>query len=150
LVYDINGKAKPNKIGKDVYTLNANIFNTCSGTKVGTLCVSSSNVSFKPLDTCDGTSEYDKDYTTSVSRNCSINYWAGAKKACADLGMSLPTQSQLLSLKGEPANQLGMSGIFWSSELEGAEIAYLVALPDGGQVGCGKGYCPSYYVRCVR
>jgi hypothetical protein len=133
LVYDINGKAKPNKIGKDVYTLNADIFNNCSGTRIGNLCVSDSNVSFEPINTCDGTSPYDSSCTTSAcgSSRCANNYWAGAKKACDEQGMSLPTQSQLLSLKGTPATDLGMSGYFWSSEQDDAKGAYNWYLPDG-------------------
>ena len=48
------------------------------------------------------------------------NYWAGAKKACDDIGMSLPDTSKLKSLakktKAEK-KQLGLptSGWFWSS-----------------------------------
>ncbi|MDR1326979.1 MAG: type II secretion system GspH family protein, partial [Heliobacteriaceae bacterium] len=75
LVYDINGKAKPNKIGKDVYTLNANIFNTCSGIKVGTLCVSSSNESYSSINTCDGSPDLSYDTTGSSNAYCSENRW---------------------------------------------------------------------------
>jgi prepilin-type N-terminal cleavage/methylation domain-containing protein len=152
LVYDINGKAKPNKIGKDVYTLNANIFNSCSGIKVGSLCISSSKESYSPIDTCDGTSEYDKDYTSSVSSNCSNNYWAGAKKACDDIGMRLPTVSELNSLAGTPATELGMSGYFWSSEQYSATHARAVVLPSGATGYFGSKYSASYSdgMRCVR
>jgi hypothetical protein len=127
-VYDINGKAKPNKIGKDVYTLNANIFNSCSGIKIGSLCVSSSNVSYSPIDTCNGNTEYDD--TGTSNSYCATNYWAGAKKACAEQGMRLPTQSELFSLQGDPATQAGISGTFWSSEQYDAIYAYRVNLPD--------------------
>jgi prepilin-type N-terminal cleavage/methylation domain-containing protein len=152
LVYDINGKAKPNKIGKDVYTLNANIFNTCSGIKVGSLCISSSNESYSPINTCDGNSEYDKDYTSSVDSYCTQNYWAGAKKHCDELGMRLPTRDELKSLKGDPATNAGISGWYWSSEpSEGtATDACLVNLPDGGQYDGHKGYYAYYDVRCVK
>ncbi|MDR1327526.1 MAG: prepilin-type N-terminal cleavage/methylation domain-containing protein [Heliobacteriaceae bacterium] len=150
LVYDINGKAKPNKIGKDVYTLNANIFNTCSGIKIGNLCVSASNESYSPIDTCDGTSEYDKNFTTSVSSYCSNNYWAGAKKACAKQGMRLPTQSELKSLVSS-ASQLGMSYWYWSSEEEdNAKTVRITMFPDGGQNGNHGKYYAGYVVRCVK
>jgi hypothetical protein len=63
--------------------------------------------------------------------------------------MRLPTQSELLLLKGDPATDLGMSGYFWSSEQGGANFAYHVGLPDGGQINRIKGY--NYVdVRCVR
>ncbi|MDR1327527.1 MAG: prepilin-type N-terminal cleavage/methylation domain-containing protein [Heliobacteriaceae bacterium] len=149
LVYDINGKAKPNKIGKDVYTLNANIFNSCSGIKVGNLCVSASNETPRAISTCDGNSEYDKDYTTAVYSSCSTNYWAGAKETCAEQGMRLPTVSELQSIKGDLATNAGISGAFWSSEHAHALDAYLVVLPDGGQYNDNKHY-PGPRVRCVR
>ena len=48
------------------------------------------------------------------------NYWAGAKKACDDIGMSLPDKSKLKSLAKKTTaekEQLGLptSGWFWSS-----------------------------------
>ncbi|MDR1327046.1 MAG: prepilin-type N-terminal cleavage/methylation domain-containing protein [Heliobacteriaceae bacterium] len=148
LVYDINGKAKPNKLGKDVYTLNANIFNSCSGIKIGSLCISASNESRTPIDTCSGNTEYDD--TGSSNAYCATNYWAGAKKTCADQGMRLPTRSELLSLKGDPATNAGISGYFWSSEpYEGyAYLAWYVYLPGGGQDGGLKRAIID--VRCVR
>ncbi|MDR1327192.1 MAG: type II secretion system GspH family protein [Heliobacteriaceae bacterium] len=139
LVYDINGKAKPNKIGKDVYTLNANIFNSCNGTKIGNLCVLVENEEYLPIDTCDGTSEYDKDFTTSVDSRCSINYWAGAKKHCDELGMRLPTPGELVSLASS-ASQLGLLGMYWSSEEINAHRVVNVYMPDGFQSGGEKYY----------
>ena len=47
------------------------------------------------------------------------NYWAGAKKACDDIGMSLPDKSKLESIykAGKKDSSLGLptSGWFWSS-----------------------------------
>ncbi|MDR1326811.1 MAG: DUF1566 domain-containing protein, partial [Heliobacteriaceae bacterium] len=146
LVYDINGKAKPNKMGKDVYTLNANIlFNNCI--KIGSLCVSESNESYSPIDTCDGTSEYDKNYTTAVSSGCTANRWAGAKKHCDELGMRLPTVDELLSLKDS-----GISGTFWSSLELYATVARDIVLPEGvsGPSRNGHGKNNGISARCVR
>ncbi|MEE0495603.1 MAG: hypothetical protein UDK34_03680, partial [Cyanobacteriota bacterium] len=64
------------------------------------------------------------------------NYWAGAKKACDELGMSLPDKSKLESLakktKAEK-EQLGLptSGWFWSSSEDNAYTAYRVFFGDG-------------------
>ena len=48
------------------------------------------------------------------------NYWAGAKKACDELGMSLPDYSKLESIyqAGKKDSSLGLptTGRFWSSE----------------------------------
>ena len=59
------------------------------------------------------------------------NYWAGAKKACDDIGMSLPDKSKLQSLAKKTTaekEQLGLptSGWFWFSWEYGADRAYLM------------------------
>ena len=55
------------------------------------------------------------------------NYWAGAKKACDDIGMSLPDKSKLYSLyeaksKKIPSLGLPTSGWFWSSSEDNAYL----------------------------
>ena len=65
------------------------------------------------------------------------NYWAGAKKACDDIGMSLPDKSKLQSLAKKTTaekEQLGLptSGKFWSSSEHGAGYAYFVYVDDAG------------------
>ena len=57
------------------------------------------------------------------------NYWAGAKKACDDIGMSLPDKSKLERLAKKTTaekEQLGLptSGWFWSSEDHSYGLAY--------------------------
>ena len=57
------------------------------------------------------------------------NYWAGAKKACDDIGMSLPDKSKLESLAKKTTaekEQLGLptSGWFWSSSENNVYQAY--------------------------
>ena len=56
------------------------------------------------------------------------NYWAGAKKACDDIGMSLPDKSKLYSLykASQKDSSLGLptSGWFWSSSEDGTYHAY--------------------------
>ena len=63
------------------------------------------------------------------------NYWVGAKKACDDIGMSLPDKSKLQSLyeqsKKDPSLGLPTSGWFWSSSEYGADTAYYVHFYDG-------------------
>jgi hypothetical protein len=153
LVYDINGKAKPNKLGKDIYTLNANPFNnSCGGIKIGSLCVSSSDVSYSSINTCDGTSEYDKSCTTANgcgSSYCTNNYWAGAKKACAEQGMHLPDNDELNALVPY-ASELAMSGWFWSSSEYTTSInnAWVQFFPGGTQFNLTKHHNDG--VRCVR
>ena len=64
------------------------------------------------------------------------NYWAGAKKACDELGMSLPELSKLESLAKKTTaekEQLGLpaGGWFWSSEEDDAYSAYYVYFSGG-------------------
>ena len=70
------------------------------------------------------------------------NYWAGAKKACDELGMSLPDKSKLKSLyeasKKDSSLGLPTSGWFWSSSESNAGGAYLVGFSDGGTYNLGK------------
>ena len=66
----------------------------------------------------------------------SDNYWAGAKKACDDIGMSLPDKSKLQSLAKKTTaekEQLGLptSGDFWSSSENNAFVAYTVYFSYG-------------------
>ena len=71
------------------------------------------------------------------------NYWAGAKKACDDIGMSLPDKSKLQSLyeqsKKDPSLGLPTSGWFWSSSEYGAYVAYYVTFTSGTTGDDGKG-----------
>ena len=93
---DVNGKKGPNRVGKDIELSSGVAFSTCDN-PIGDMCWSTD---FAPtaIDTCDGTSEYDKNDTSSVGSGCSTNYWAGAIKACKDKDMELPTRAQLAQL----------------------------------------------------
>ena len=72
------------------------------------------------------------------------NYWAGAKKACDDIGMSLPDKSKLESLyeqsKKDPSLGLPTSGWFWSSSEYTAYAAYDVDFSSGSTDYNGKCY----------
>ncbi|MEI3270753.1 MAG: type II secretion system protein [Candidatus Gastranaerophilaceae bacterium] len=64
------------------------------------------------------------------------NSWAGAKKACDDIGMSLPDKSKLQSLAKKTTaekEQLGLptDGWFWSSLENDARYAYSVGFTYG-------------------
>ena len=88
--------------------------------------------------------------TTSWKGN--DNYWAGAKKACDDIGMSLPELSKLKSIyeAGKKDSSLGLptSGWFWSSSEGSAYNAYVVTFPNGYTYNNHK-YFSDYKVLCV-
>ena len=136
-VMDVNGFKGPNseaRNGKqyDIRSFKVAKFSKgCAGNEIkGFGCVYVLP-SYSPLDT---TKEENKKYDSKfASLN---NYWAGAKKACEDIGMSLPDKSKLLSLAKLPTaekEQLGLptSGWFWSSSEFNARAAYYVYF-DGG------------------
>jgi type II secretory pathway pseudopilin PulG len=127
MVYDINSLAQPNRASRDIYTLNATL-PFCDGITVGALCVAGTDTTFAPINTCSGDSEWDSLYTsTSVAdatgstftAQCANNRWAGAKKACAAMGMRMPSFEELTQIHGynwannSPA--LNMSGSYWAS-----------------------------------
>ena len=72
------------------------------------------------------------------------NYWAGAKKACDDIGMSLPDKSKLKSLyeASQKDSSLGLptSGFFWSSSEGYAFRADAVDFDDGDTIDFTKTY----------
>ncbi|MDD3436488.1 MAG: DUF1566 domain-containing protein, partial [Candidatus Gastranaerophilales bacterium] len=80
--------------------------------------------------------------------------WAGAKKACADLGMHLPSDAELTSIYTTTTKNSGiksllnMSGNYWSSSEDYSYYAWLRYFPSGGH-GIGS-KDKAGYVRCVR
>ena len=95
----------------------------------------------------DWTSEKVGSYYASMD-----NYWAGAKKACDDIGMSLPDKSKLQSLyqAGQKDSSLGLptSVWFWSSSEYDASDAYSVYFYSG-HAGYGSKDDSSNRVLCV-
>ena len=92
-------------------------------------------------------------FSRDKKRPIGYNYWAGAKKACDDIGMSLPDKSKLLSLAKLPTaekEQLGLptSGWFWSSSEYNAYSAYEVSFSNGSTTYRNKAN-DFYKVLCV-
>ena len=94
--------------------------------------------------------KYDPKWNTTSWKGYD-NYWAGAKKACDDIGMSLPDKSKLYSLyeqsKKDPSLGLPTSGWFWSSSEDNAYRASSVGFDAGGSSYDVK--ANSYRVLCV-
>ncbi|MBD8963738.1 hypothetical protein EGQ77_03980, partial [bacterium] len=71
------------------------------------------------------------------------NYWAGAKKACDDIGMNLPDKSKLKSIykAGKKDSSLGLptSGGFWSSSEYDDGYAYIVRFDADNMYPIHKG-----------
>ena len=107
---DVNGKKGPNRVGDDIALKGQISLSNCDN-PIGDMCFSTD---FAPtaIDTCSDTTWDDHGTDNSY---CSTNYWAGAKKACSDMGMSLPTREELAQLA---------SNLYVDSSGNEVEIAY--------------------------
>ena len=156
-VMDVNGFKGPNseaRNGKqyDIRSFKVARFSTgCAGSDINGIGCVYVLPSFSPIKA--GSEEMEKwdpkwNKTSFASYD---NYWAGAKKACDDIGMSLPDKSKLQSLAKKTTaekEQLGLptSGWFWSSSENYANAAYGVDFDSGDTGSYGKSYS---YVRVL-
>ena len=145
-VMDVNGFKGPNseaRNGKqyDIRSFKVAKFSKgCAGNEIkGVGCVYQLP-SYSPIK--GGSEEIKKWDPKFVDADGYDNYWAGAKKACAELGMSLPDKSKLQSLyhAGQKDSSLGLpvGGSFWSSEEINAYDTYVVGFGNGGTSVSGK------------
>ena len=163
-VMDVNGFKGPNseaRNGKqyDIRSFKVAKFSKgCAGNDISGLGCVQQIPSYSPIKAgSDEMKKWDPKWTTEKVGNLASkdNYWAGAKKACDDIGMSLPDKSKLESLgkktKAEK-EQLGLptSGWFWSSSEDDTYVgsAYIVGLGNGATHGYGKNVS-GYKVLCV-
>ena len=150
-VMDVNGFKGPNseaRNGKqyDIRSFKVARFSKgCAGNDISGFGCVYPLPSFSPIKAgSDEMDKWDPNWTAEKvgSRASRDNYWAGAKKACDDIGMSLPDKSKLQSLyqASQKDSSLGLptSGWFWSSSEDRATGAYIVGFYDGYTDGNGK------------
>ncbi|MDD3437452.1 MAG: hypothetical protein PHC64_09910, partial [Candidatus Gastranaerophilales bacterium] len=137
IVYDINGNQKPNVVGKDIGELNA-VLGDDDCVQVGSMCVSKANVTYSAIDTTTDKT-YDGSTCGAQPNNpcCENNEWAGAKKACADLGWHLPTVTELNIIYTTTTKNSSIksllnisSGYNWSSSEYGGNRALTRVFPN--------------------
>ena len=149
-VMDVNGFKGPNseaRNGKqyDIRSFKVAKFSKgCAGNDISGVGCVYQLPSFSPIKA--GSDEMDKwDPNWNKTSYASYdNYWAGAKKACDDIGMSLPDKSKLQSLyqAGQKDSSLGLptSGWFWSSSEAYANYASSVNFFNGDTYDDDKRY----------
>ncbi len=94
MLIDVNGKKGPNRVGDDIELKNATI-STCD-MKFQDKCIAASDIyPTTAINTCEGSADSEWDDRDQGTVYCSTNHWAGAKKACADNEMRLPTMQEL-------------------------------------------------------
>ena len=139
-VMDVNGFKGPNseaRNGKqyDIRSFKVAKFSKgCAGNDINGLGCVYRLPSYSPIKAgTEDMKKYDPKYDAAGYTD--DNYWAGAKKACDDMGMSLPDKSKLQSLykAGKKDSSLGLptSGYFWSSSEGRAGSAYIVDFDSG-------------------
>ena len=139
-VMDVNGFKGPNseaRNGKqyDIRSFKVAKFSKgCAGNDISGIGCVYVPPSYSPIKA--GSEEMKKwDPKYDAAGYTSDNYWAGAKKACDDIGMSLPDKSKLLSLyqASQKDSSLGLptSGWGWSSSEGDALGAYYVSFGNG-------------------
>ena len=146
-VMDVNGFKGPNseaRNGKqyDIRSFKVAKFSKgCAGNDINGIGCVYQLPSWSPIKAgSDEMDKWDPKWNTTNWKD-EDNYWAGAKKACDELGMSLPDKSKLQSLyqaaQKDPSLGLPTSGWVWSSSENGATNAYGVYF--------GSGYTDDYY-----
>ena len=141
-VMDVNGFKGPNseaRNGKqyDIRSFKVAKFSKgCAGNDINGFGCVYPLPSYSPIKA--GSEEMDK-YDPSWNKTSlkgDDNYWAGAKKACDDIGMSLPDKSKLKSIyeAGKKDSSLGLPTYYWvwSSSEASAVRAYRVDIGGGG------------------
>ena len=156
-VMDVNGFKGPNseaRNGKqyDIRSFKVARFSKgCAGNNINGFGCVYQLPSYSPIK--GGSEEIKKWDPKFVNADSYDNYWAGAKKACDDIGMSLPDESKLKSLAKKTTaekEQLGLptSGKFWSSSEQGPYSAYKIFFDDGA-TGIDVKYAELNKVLCV-
>ena len=124
-VMDVNGFKGPNseaRNGKqyDIRSFKVAKFSKgCAGNTIDGIGCVYQLPSYSPIKAgSDEMDKYDPNWNKTAFAS-EDNYWAGAKKACDDIGMSLPDKSKLQSIyeAGQKDSSLGLptSGWFWAS-----------------------------------
>ena len=145
ILYDVNGLKSPNEMDtmKDIRGINVSIKTGAAVKVIGT--------SYTAVDCSSaGASNDDYKYCTDGDKSSAYtsNYWAGAKKACAEQGMSLPelgsyntstyycnsdaAENTLCGLyNNREALGLPTSGWFWSASESSTDGAWVVVFSVG-------------------
>lgn len=134
-VMDVNGGKGPNSETidnkmKDIRSFKAARFSTgCAGVMIPSIgCFVNLGTSYECIDTCSDTTW---DNHGSQNQHCSSNCWAGAKKACNDIGMRMPSKNTLSSFYNSNYPEVPQSGWFWYSSEYTSTLAWSMNFGGG-------------------
>ena len=127
ILYDLSGSSGVNTYGtndggkfKDIRGINVTLKIGADILNLGT------SYSFIDCSSANSSSDDYKKYCGPTPSGFSDDYWAGAKKVCADNGMKLPSITELQTVYAEADNvekDTPSSGGFWSSTEKSYDIA---------------------------
>ena len=145
-VMDVNGFKGPNseaRNGKqyDIRSFKVARFSKeCAGDRVSGIGCTYQLPTYTPIK--EDSEEMIKLDPSWIKYNKGDSYWAGAKKACNEIGMSLPDKSKLESIyqasKKEPNLELPKSGKYWTLSQSNNCCSYDVNFGDGKTYTSGK------------
>ncbi len=122
-VYDTNGLGNPNTINKDVGFFNASIKDVASACMdIGGLCVDTSNTTFVPI----AEEPFTGVATAENGNSVEFNSWAGARVACENKGMRLPTRAEAYQII-QNKDILKFNGYTWVGEEVNDTSAYYIS-----------------------
>ena len=120
-IFDVNGKAKPNRVGQDVRT-----FNSLFGYKL-------LGKSYNKLDNGECARIKDK-LGINKCRTSGDDYWGGAVKACHESGLHLPSLQTLANMAG---SRYGISNV--------GPTTYITSSKYAGYNSCNEYYASQTY-----
>ena len=149
-VMDVNGGKGPNSEtinGKwhDIRSFNGAQFakSMVCDFEVGDLCVKNLGIINSAVNcTSANSSSPDYSYCSPSPSDYTNDYWAGAKKACADIGMTLASRDELTTIYNAKGTVSGVptTDWFWSSADDGTAFAWLKVFASGAEDTWGKYY----------
>ena len=99
-LYDLNGTRKPNKLGKDLLSINSAGISVSKGTAILATIGGVNLISTAQVPTPMKKAECEANKSTYGIKACHYesDYWAGAVKQCQDAGGRLPTAQELADI----------------------------------------------------
>ncbi len=145
-IFDTNGMGNPNKLNEDIGLLNATLgAEAC--VDIGGLCVTVSDIPYSPTQ-----AEPYTGIASEANGNCSnFNYWDGARVACEEVGMRLPTADEVGQIIFN-ADMLNLTSDYYWFDRSTEKYAWIYSKsgiwPDSTiSKGCMH---HAYLVRCVK
>ena len=170
-VMDVNGKKGPNSETREnkYYDIRnfklAQFSDGCTGETYNGMCINVAGISSNWSSiNCNNRNSENEDYQNYCGPHpsgYSSDYWAGAKKLCAEAGMTLPNVAQLQTIYANRANYVQLvsylanpqsTGYFWSSDEhpnDRQSYAWYVDFYSGNSNRLSKYNNGGYVVLCV-